>query len=83
MASKNPSIDLDIYTQLNTSLPSFDGLTQSDINNHPNADVDLDVYRQLNDSITSFEGFTQISPTIIVTLTIKLYQTYPLIESTN
>ena len=59
MASKNPGIDLDIYTQLNTSLSSFDGFTQSDINNHPNADMDLDVYRQLNDSTTSSEGFTQ------------------------
>ena len=59
MASKNPRLDLDIYTQLNTSLSSFDGFTQLDINNHPNADMDLDVHRQLNDSITSFEGFTQ------------------------
>ena len=59
MASENPSIDLDIYTQLNTSLSCFGRFTQSDNNNHPNADMDLDVYRQLNDSITSFEGFTQ------------------------
>ena len=58
MGDLNGSIDLDVYRQLNTSLSSFDGFTESDINNakgHPHVDLS----RQLDSSFSSSEGFSQ------------------------